>query len=188
MEFNREFVDKMIWRLMIIALIGFLLGIFVQEAEARYPGDFLLGNKKAGAVYVQIMRNTGEKPPHDPFKLAASFEKVAKKYGLDPLLLSAMAAVESGYFVGAINSRTADYGIMQINARNIKHYKFSKERLLTDVPYSIEAGAIVLSWFKAKYAHKEKNWFCRYNVGVRKLEGALGRICKSYASKVRSKL
>lgn len=184
---KEQFIRQMTFRIIIILLMGFLIGLFIQDAEAQYPGDMLLGHKKAGSVYMQIMRNTNGNPPHSPVELAQAIENSAAMYGLSANLLAAIAAVESGYFVGAINSRTADYGIMQVNAHNIKALKLNKKRLLTDIQYSMDSGAKILAWFKKKYAKKElKTWFCRYNWGTRSVKSGVGkRICNNYVQKVR---
>jgi len=57
----------------------------------------------------------------------------------------------------------ADFGMSQIHYQTIKRYSIDFNRLTTDVKYSIEAGAKVLSDFKKRYGHKEKDWWTRYN-------------------------
>ena len=89
---------------------------------------------------------------------------------------------ESGYRVGTIHSNCGikspalyyvemcvwqDFGISQINYKTAKQYKMSLWLLLTNVEFSIDAGAKVLSWFKRRYAHKEEFWYVRYNCGTR---------------------
>lgn len=57
----------------------------------------------------------------------------------------------------------ADFGISQIHYKTAQRYGFDTNRLITDLEYSVEAGAIVLSDFKKRYAHKEVYWYTRYN-------------------------
>lgn len=56
-----------------------------------------------------------------------------------------------------------DFGIGQINHTTIRNFKFDRTKLLSDLVYSIEASAIVLSDFKRMYGHKEKDFWTRYN-------------------------
>lgn len=62
-----------------------------------------------------------------------------------------------------------DFGIGQINHTTIKGYKFNQKKLMTDLEYSVEAAAIVLSSFKPFEKKEPKTWVCRYNVGTRDL-------------------
>lgn len=100
-------------------------------------------------------------------ELAYYIDKSALKYGLDSRLLTSIIAHESMFKVDAVNYKTQDYGIGQINVKTIKAYKFDKRRILTDAAYSIDCAAKVLSWFK-RYESKSTNWYCRYNVGTGK--------------------
>lgn len=93
-----------------------------------------------------------------------------------------MLRQESSYVLNAISKQCgvldldkyeeaciySDFGISQINYKTAKRYKLNLTALLTDLEYSINAGAKVLSWFYKTYAHKEKNWFVRYNCGTAK--------------------
>lgn len=156
----------------------------------QYFGDLVLGDKTVnenqlrmvGEVQQQILRNTKNSPPHDPVRLATAFVASASKYGLDARLLAAIGAVESGYFVAAVNKRSNDFGLMQVNVYNVKSLKLSKTLLVTDIEYSIDAGARILKYFKDRFEREEpRNWFARYNCGT----GKWRRVCDVYASKVR---
>lgn len=61
-----------------------------------------------------------------------------------------------------------DYGISQIHYKNLKRFNFDKERLLTDLQYSVDAGAQVLSQYSKYARHQPKSWPCRYNQGLRR--------------------
>jgi hypothetical protein len=67
-----------------------------------------------------------------------------------------------------VNKKTKDYGIAQINIRNIKHYKMNKNRLLTDLQYSIDNGVLIMAYFKNRYEKTlGKKWIAKYNCGTR---------------------
>lgn len=113
----------------------------------------------------------------------------AKKYGVPPEVLTSVLSVESRFKVRAYNKRTKDYGIAQINQRNIEQLGLEKSRLLKDLEYSVDSGALILSWFFKTYSNVEpEKWVCRYNVGTRKLTGNIGRICKRYVKLVKKRL
>jgi hypothetical protein len=57
-----------------------------------------------------------------------------------------------------------DVGVTQIHTSNIKKFGFDIDKLLTDMEYSVEAGAIILSRIKKRWQRKEPlNYWSRYN-------------------------
>jgi hypothetical protein len=91
-----------------------------------------------------------------------------------------MLMQESGYRLTARNIKcgisittgeqdcvAVDFGIGQINHLTIKGYKFNLKKLMTDLEYSVEASAIVLSDFKKQFGHKDDEYWTMYNTGVR---------------------
>lgn len=62
----------------------------------------------------------------------------------------------------------SDFGISQIHYKTIARYNFDAHLLLTDLEYSVEAGAIVLKNFMKAFANKgDPDWWTRYNCGYR---------------------
>jgi soluble lytic murein transglycosylase-like protein len=114
-------------------------------------------------VYTQIVTNKPNIDKQKAEKIAKTIKKVRKQYRLPAGILTAILMQESSYRLNAVNKSSSDYGIAQINVRTAKHFEFDTERLLTDLEYSIEAGAIVLADFYKRYGHREKDWFTRYN-------------------------
>jgi len=92
--------------------------------------------------------------------LAATIEKTALKYKLSPNKLTAILMQESSLRMG-IKSKTKDYGIGQIHISNIKRLGFDKNKLMTDLEYSVEATAIILNELKSTY--NENNYWTRYH-------------------------
>ncbi len=87
---------------------------------------------------------------------------------------------ESSYKISAKNFRcgvsittgkqdcvAVDFGIGQINQKTIKSFNFDKNKILSDLEYSVEASAKVLADFKRMYGHKEVDYWTRYNAGKR---------------------
>lgn len=116
-------------------------------------------------------------------QLAYHIEAACIEFNIPYELYTAMLAQESMFQLDAFNVKTQDYGIAQINIRTIEAYRFDKHLLLTDLRYSVRAGAKVLSWF-TRYKSKESNWQCRYNVGTGPLRDKKLKKCLKYASLV----
>lgn len=135
---------------------------------------------KTGEIYLQIIKNKPSLDSEYAAQLSRIIKKMTDKYDISSKLFTAMLMQESKYNLEVAKCnvkvyyvlkdvRTAqksctDFGISQINHKTVKSYKFDKDRLLTDLPYSIEAGLIVLSDFKKSF-HREKEWYTRYNCG-----------------------
>lgn len=98
-------------------------------------------------------------------KLVKEVVAASKKHEIDPLVYLGVLGVESNFKLNKINQRSKDYGIAQVNWRNVRKFKMNRRRLTTDLKYSVESGAKILSWFQKNYAHESK-WFVRYNCGV----------------------
>ena len=106
-------------------------------------------------------------------------------------VLTAVLMTESGFKLHAMrycrkSKRMTDYGIGQIHIYQIKRHGFDVDRLITDLDYSVNASAQILSWFHKKYAKKYKWWAARYNCGVKKK--ITGGTCKRYIKKLRKYL
>lgn len=117
-------------------------------------------------------------------ELAIYIDEASSTYGLQPELLTAILAKESMFNIEAVNLRTHDYGIGQLNIKTIRAYRFDLHRIQTDLRYSVFASAKVLSWFK-KYGRHEAVWWCRYNVGTVKLINSNINSCAKYAAGVK---
>lgn len=102
---------------------------------------------------------------------ADCWEDVAARYDIEPELLQAIAAVESGYRADAMNYHNSngsrDIGLMQINSMHLPDLLkqgITEERLLTEPCLSLEVGASILAGFIKRFGY---NWTAvgSYNVG-----------------------
>ena len=112
-------------------------------------------------------------------ELSNSFYRISKKYQLDPRMLVSIAYQESSLELGAVRkvsgynmSKSAGYAevtigsdfcMMQINYHNIRAYELDIERLLSDVAYCVESGAMILKSFEKRFGKLEEYWWTRYN-------------------------
>lgn len=111
-------------------------------------------------------------------RVAKAISKYSTKYGIDPIIYSAILMQESSYRMGVHNCSLVrqdrslklrvcnDYSISMININTIKLYGFDKQRLIKDLDYAIKCGAIVLRDLNKMYRHEPDYWV-RYNVGTR---------------------
>ena len=107
-----------------------------------------------------------------PQAWADCWEEVASRYDLEPELLQAIAAVESGYRAHAVNALNSDgsrdIGLMQINSMHLPRLAkqgITEERLLSEPCLSVEVGASILAGFVQRFGY---NWTAvgSYNAGV----------------------
>ncbi|UXV18344.1 transglycosylase SLT domain-containing protein [Pseudomonas fluorescens] len=103
---------------------------------------------------------------------ASCWDEVARRYDIEPELLQAIAAVESGYQAQALNvgnsDGSRDIGLMQINSMHLPRLLkqgITQERLLSEPCLSIEVGASILAEFIQRFGY---NWTAigSYNAGV----------------------
>ena len=60
-----------------------------------------------------------------------------------------------------------DFGVTQINYKNVMRLCPNKSRLLSDIKYAVDCSCKLLSEIKSKYKH-EKRWWSRYHSSTKK--------------------
>jgi soluble lytic murein transglycosylase-like protein len=127
-----------------------------------------------------------DEPEQSVNELDSLINATAASYGLDKQLFHCVLQVESNKRLGAVNELTGDYGIGQINSKSWR--KFDTNRLTTDLQYSLNASAEVLSFYRQlKQQDEPRQWACRYNVGPGDLtQGKRGYNCEVYLEKLTS--
>lgn len=102
---------------------------------------------------------------------AYCWSEVASEYDIEPELLQAIAAVESGYRAEAMNDSnnngTRDIGLMQINSIHLPwllKQGITEQRLLEEPCLSVKVGASILADFIKRFGY---NWTAvgAYNAG-----------------------
>lgn len=124
---------------------------------------------------------------HDTQRLVQAVHKARVTDSCQDIPWRTMLSVafkESSLRRNAINHRTKDYGLMQINAKNILRYGLSRERLLTDEAYALEAGCKILSANQARYAKKIPYWIGLYRSGTALWRPEIRENAKQYARNV----
>jgi hypothetical protein len=95
----------------------------------------------AGVITNSIKELTPSIEAEEARKLAVVIESAANKHSVDWRVLVAILKQESNFNLEAVNYETRDYGIGQINYRNIKRLEISLAKLLTDLEYAVETTA-----------------------------------------------
>ncbi|PHN18490.1 transglycosylase SLT domain-containing protein [Pseudomonas sp. ICMP 460] len=102
---------------------------------------------------------------------ASCWNEVASRYDIEPELLQAIAAVESGYRTEAMNHSNTDgsrdIGLMQINSMHLPRLLklgITEDRLLSEPCLSVEVAASILAEFIQRFGY---NWTAvgSYNAG-----------------------
>lgn len=107
--------------------------------------------------------------------------QAAKSRRLPVALLKAIVAVESRGNAQAVNRRTWDYGLMQINHLTATRYGYMPFEML-DKRKNIDVASDVLYRLKKQFGH-EPTWYCRYNVGWAP-NASNWESCRKYVEKI----
>jgi soluble lytic murein transglycosylase-like protein len=126
-------------------------------------------------IYCTILENRPKIDRDYAMKLSNIIHKVTVKYNIPALIYTAILMQESGYKQDAkgcvrgldvdFNEKVvcSDFGISQINYRTAKRFGFDIEKIIKDLEYAIDCGAIVLYNFKKRYSKREEYYWTRYN-------------------------
>lgn len=142
-------------------------------------------------IYCQIIKNNKNLESDYAMNLSNLIYKASLKYNIPANLYAAILMQESSYTLGArgchwglrkktflekhtspenpdnlIESKVcSDFGMSMINYKTALSLKLDINRLTTDMEYSINAGAKILSGFKKRFERRDAYWFLRYNCG-----------------------
>lgn len=88
------------------------------------------------------------------------------EYDLPYELLLAIANTESNCKPGAVNKKTHDYGLMQINAKTALAHGYTIAQIMNP-KLNVQIAAQTLVFMRKRFKRKPK-WECGYNVGTAK--------------------
>jgi hypothetical protein len=91
-----------------------------------------------------------------------------------------VAFQESSLNIKAVNRKSGDYGLMQVNEANVRRYGLSRKRLMADERYAIEAGCAILESVKGACPY----WIGLYRTGPAVRHPFYIQLAKSYHSLV----
>lgn len=143
-------------------------------------------------IFCQILENKNRIDRSYAMELSNSIYKVSRKYRIPPHIYTAILMQESSYVLdakgcyhGLIKLKKeakvcTDFGISQIWYKTAKAFQFEISKLVSDLDYSVEAGAIVLADFKKRYAKSEEDWWTRYNSSIRSKRDIYKKLVERY--------
>lgn len=133
-------------------------------------------------TYGQIRHIKPHMSSKETARIAKYIDKSCARYKLDCEVFTAILAQESMFNFQAVNPKTHDYGIGQLNIKTIKSYHIDIDKLLTDEQYAIDRAAFVFAYFN-RFKQQESFYFCRYNTGTASYNIIHNR-CLLYVNKV----
>lgn len=110
----------------------------------------------------------------NPKYLAPAILKEAKYFNEDPILITQIILLESKGKADAINIKTKDFGIMQVNIKTAAAMHLDTACLL-DWKCNLHEGVRILS---------KMDLPCQFNVGTKRLVGKRLLNCLKYANKL----
>ncbi|VVD84954.1 invasion protein IagB [Pandoraea morbifera] len=169
-----------------------MLASVTSKLRTDSPGGLLARPHRARRVMARVATSlliTTVGAGFTPRARADCWDVAANRYRLDPLLLYAIAQVESNLDLAAHNvnrNGTRDIGLMQINSIHLPRlakYGVTERRLREDACTSIITGAWILAGFVQQFGY---GWEAvgAYNAGTGQARASLR---KRYADKVRKR-
>ena len=98
---------------------------------------------------------------------AETIRRAAQRHGVDPVLLTAMAAVESGFDPRAVSHKGAQ-GLLQLMPQTARRFGVANS---FDPDQNVDGGARYLDWLLTRFSGDEQLALAGYNAG----EGAVER-------------
>jgi len=98
---------------------------------------------------------------------AETIRRAAQRHGVDPVLLTAMAAVESGFDPRAVSHKGAE-GLLQLMPETARRFGVADS---FDPDQNVDGGARYLDWLLTRFSGDEQLALAGYNAG----EGAVDR-------------
>lgn len=81
-------------------------------------------------------------------------------------ILVSIAYNESSLVTSSYNPKTKDYGIMQVNERNILRYGLSHDKVMKDTSYAVRFACFLVKENKTKFSDKHDYWLGIYRSGT----------------------
>lgn len=130
-------------------------------------------------IYCQIIKNQPKINKKYAMKLSNVIYKMHRKYHIPSRVFTAILRQESGYRLVAKGKKCGltkegietcvftDYGISQIHYKTAELWGFNTKNLVSDLEYSVEAGAKILHDIMERFEAKDTDYWLRYNCGFR---------------------
>lgn len=144
--------------------------------------------KSVDPTYLAIKKLQPSLTPAEVKLLTNAFRAVSadKACGMPWEILVSIAYHESSLISKKFNPRSKDYGLMQINAKNVLRYGLSQDKLMKDAQYSIRFACRLLKDNKDRYGQKVHYWLGIYRSGTALWKASIQQNAKSYDRIIRT--
>jgi len=169
--------------LFLFSITVLLLGNDTLYASSEKRKDAILAQVdcKKNPIYCQIKLNRPELNDKYAMHISNIIHKKSRKYKIDARVLTAILAQESGYNQKAMNCKKGfdavelekgnvkvvkvcfDFGIGEINYRQILRRKIDLFRIMEDLDYAVDIAAKMMSEFETRHGKNESDYWTRYN-------------------------
>lgn len=168
---------------LILALTTLLLSATPVSLASSNPPKTL-------GIAAVVQRIAPQLPPSEAKAIAqgVALVKHSTDCQTDWKVLLAIAYIESGFNRYAINKKTNDIGLMQVNAHTAKTLQLSTRRLLKDLPYNIQAGCKVIDENRMNFATRYSYWLGFYRAGVKVANPGTVRNAMQYSKIINNKV
>jgi len=167
----RQFINNFALNVIVVVVLSAFMSYMFYKVNALIPPK-----PKAKRTYTQMSLKKSYTCAYKDIKcLKAYARKQAKKARINPDLFLAIISTESNWNAAAVNKRSHDYGLTQINKVNIKN-RYELIKIRSSAEYSIDKALEILLHFKKSYSKLEPDtWYCRYNIGYKNLPETCNR-------------
>ena len=158
-------------------------------------------------IYAQIIKNKPKINKKYAMDLSSIIHNVTGKYHISPRIFTAILMQESSYqleargchwgiekidvydpnnpdtisFIAEKETKVcSDFGIGQIYYKTAKSFGFKMNKLTTDLKYSVDAAAQVLSDFRKRYESREIFYWTRYNASSKDKRKVYRKLVQRY--------
>ncbi len=150
------------------------MGVY-RRPVALLPSTYLAPGASGGEgafAHGVVMRSaaqmSGGGTPGGPVLLAPLVDRVAREHDIDPLLLHAIARVESRHQPGAV-SHAGAHGLMQVIVPTARRFGVDEAKALHDPDTNLQVSALYLKTLQRRFGNDLKLVLAAYNAG----EGAV---------------
>ncbi len=146
------------------AFISIIIFCSVYLTHPAIPAE----QKREDPILTAIKRLQPALKDRKANKLAAIFRKVTRSRtcNMPWQILVSIAYNESSLGTQLINSKSKDYGLMQINQRNLRKHKLKKRHALRNHLRVVQVACSILEYNKSRYKHRVPYWLGIYRSGT----------------------
>ncbi|NIM01354.1 MAG: transglycosylase SLT domain-containing protein [Acidobacteria bacterium] len=159
------FVDGRTLHVASVSVNGDVATLVLQGGSELHVPATRVARYQMSATAVAVAPPVRQKPNDAWTRMAGPYaetiRRAAQRHGVDPVLLTAMAAVESGFDPRAVSHKGAE-GLLQLMPETAKRFGVADS---FDPDQNIDGGARYLDWLLDRFSGDEQLALAGYNAG-----------------------